>query len=166
MEANPPRKKIITPLAALEKAKRFCAYQERCQQEMRDRLYEWKQEPETVEAIIAGLISDDFLNEERFAKAYARGKFRIKSWGRIKIKLSLKQKKISDYCINKGLQEIEETEYFITLNKLAEKQFVKITDKNPLLKKQKLTRLLLSKGYEQDIVYDTVEKVIANSKHP
>ena len=90
-----PKKKKLTPQQAVIKAQMSCAYQERCQQEMRDKLYEWGLYSNDVENIIANLISDGYLNEERFAKAFAGGKFRIKKWGRIRIKLELKKRKIS-----------------------------------------------------------------------
>src|SRR5437016_5568769 len=120
-EQTKPKKKL-TPNQALSKAQLSCAYQERCQQEMRDKLYEWGLFSDAVESIIANLISDNYLNEERFAKAYAGGKFRIKKWGRIKIKIELKKRKISDYCIRKAMEEIEEVEYIKTLNALIAKK--------------------------------------------
>jgi regulatory protein len=101
-EEKKPKKKL-TPNQALIKAQMSCAYQERCQQEIRDKLYEWGLHSNEVENIIADLISTNFLNEERFAKAFAGGKFRIKKWGKVKIKIELKKRKISDYCIRKGL---------------------------------------------------------------
>jgi regulatory protein len=118
---NKPKKKL-TPQQALIKAQQTCAYQERCQQEMRDKLYEWGLYPNEVENIIADLISENFLNEERFAKAYAGGKFRIKKWGKVKIKIELKKRKISDYCIRKAMEEIPDKEYIAALKQLIEKK--------------------------------------------
>ena len=89
-------KKITDEKAAYVKAEHYCAYQERSQQEVRDKLYEWGLWPDAVENIISELISNNFLNEERFAKAYAQGKFNQKGWGRIKIKQALKLKKVPD----------------------------------------------------------------------
>ena len=91
---------------ALVKAQRYCAYQERCQQEVRARLYEWGLYSRVVESIIAELITNNFINEERFSKVYAGGKFRIKKWGRIKIRQKLREKNITKYCIEKGFEEI------------------------------------------------------------
>lgn len=150
-------KAIITPLQALEKAKSYCAYQERCQQEVRDKLYEWGQYPDKVESIIAELITENFLNEERFATAYAGGKFRIKQWGRIKIKLALKQKKISDYCIKKALAAIDEADYLRTCQHLAEKKAKSVEEKNPLVKKYKVIQYLLGKGYENDTIQNVLK---------
>ena len=103
--------KVYTQKQALIKAESYCAYQERCQQEVRDKLYSWGLHEVQVENVIAELIASNFINEERFAKAYAGGKFRIKKWGRVKISIELKRRKISTYCIKKGLAEIEEEEY-------------------------------------------------------
>ena len=100
--------KVYTQKQALIKAESYCAYQERCQQEVRDKLYSWGLHEVQVENVIADLIASNFINEERFAKAYAGGKFRIKKWGRVKISIELKRRKISTYCIKKGLAEIEE----------------------------------------------------------
>ena len=91
----------------LEKARKYCAFQERCHQELREKLYSWLLPEKSVEQIISELISEGFLNEERFAKAFSRGKFRIKRWGKNKITNELKRRNISEYSIRKGLKEIE-----------------------------------------------------------
>src|SRR4029079_8694380 len=119
----------------LEKAKKYCSYQERSQQEVRDKLYEWGLHRNEVEQAIAELVSENYLNEQRFAIAYAGGKFRMKEWGRIKIKLALKQKKVSDYCIRKALDEISSRDYKKTLNKLLSKKNKEVKESNPLKKK-------------------------------
>ena len=98
-------KKITDEKAARLKAEHYCAYQERSQQELRNKLYEWCQYPNMIETIISQLISDNFLNEERFAKAYAKGKFRQKGWGRIKIKQGLKLKQVPNVLIKKGVTD-------------------------------------------------------------
>src|SRR5437016_5381296 len=109
------KKKIHSPVEALKKAYKFCAYQERSQQEVRDKLYELGLHKKDVEPIISQLVIEGFINEERFAIAYAGGKFRIKQWGRIKIRLALQQKSVSEYCINKALKEINNRDYQKTL---------------------------------------------------
>lgn len=146
--------KYYTPLQAWAKIQDWCAYQERCQQEVRDKLYDYGLKSADVEDIISRLISDNFLNEERFAKAYAGGKFRIKKWGRIKIKMGLKAKRISDYCIQKGLREIDETEYRKTLRKVIENKDALLNEKNKIRRKYKLMRFAASKGYEQELVME------------
>ena len=143
----------------LEKARKYCAYEERCQQQVRDKLYELELHREEVEQAISQLITEGFINEERFAKAFARGKFRIKKWGRVKIKYELKKHRLTDYCIKSGLKEIDEKEYTKALRELAEKKSRLIKEKHPLKKKYKLMSFLVQKGYENDLVREVVEKL-------
>lgn len=150
-------KKIITPLMAAKKAEAFCVYQERCHQEVRDKLYEWGLHSKEVENIIAQLISDNFINEERFAKSYAGGKFRIKQWGRVKIRLALKQKRISEYCIRKGLAEIDGDEYLRTLQKVIADKSRTISEKNPQKRNYKLAQYAMSRGFEGDLVWELIK---------
>jgi len=112
-------KKYLTKEQALQKLKHYCAYQERCHSEVKEKLYQlgvWKKEHDEI---IASLIEENYLNEERFAVAYAGGHFRIKQWGRIKIKYELKQKQVSEYSIKKALKQIEDEEYGKVLEKRA-----------------------------------------------
>ena len=146
--------KITYPHLALMKMQSWCAYQERCQQDARTKLFELGLWPEAVENIIVKLIEDNFLNEERFATAFARGKFTIKKWGRIKIKQELKQKRVGDYCLKKAMQQIDETEYMATLKKLIDSKRKLINEKSPIKLKYKLMNYVLSKGYEKDLVFD------------
>lgn len=155
-EETKPKKKL-TPNQALIKAESTCAYQERCQQEMRDKLYEWGLHSADVENIIAKLITDNFLNEERFAKAYAGGKFRIKKWGKVKIKMELKKKKISDYCIKKAMQEINDTDYSKTIKELIAKKAKEIKGGKEYVRKFKIAKYVASRGFEQDIVWDILK---------
>jgi regulatory protein len=145
--------KITDPKQGLEKAMAWCAYQERCQQETRDKLYSWGLWKDAVENIIAELITQNFLNEERFAKTYAGGKFRIKSWGKVKIRIELKRRSISDYCIRKAMLEIDEDDYLKTLRKVLSAYSAKIKEKHPLKKKYRLARYAQSRGFEQDLVW-------------
>ncbi|HEV7229975.1 MAG TPA: regulatory protein RecX [Bacteroidia bacterium] len=149
--------KITDPQKGLEKAMSWCAYQERCQQEVRDKLYEWGLWQEAVENIIVNLIGQNFLNEERFAKSYAGGKFRIKKWGRIKIRLELKKRRISDYCIRKGMAEIDEKEYIACLRKVLNEYGSKLKEKHTLKRKYKIARYALSRGFEQDLIRDVMQ---------
>ncbi len=105
-------------LEAKQKVEAYCAYQERCDFEVRKKLQDWWMPQDHIDILISDLISNNFLNEERFACAFVSGKFRIKKWGRIKIKQHLKQKRISDYSINKGMQEIDEEAYLRTIQDL------------------------------------------------
>ncbi len=148
--------KVYTQKQALIKAESYCAYQERCQQEVRDKLYSWGLHEVQVENVIAELIASNFINEERFAKAYAGGKFRIKKWGRVKISIELKRRKISTYCIKKGLAEIEEEEYIKTLQKVAEVKIKAMKERDSKKKKYKVMNYLLSRGFENDLVVEVV----------
>src|ERR1700709_1825318 len=123
--------KITDEKTALTKAEHYCAYQERSQQEVRDKLYEWGMYPTGVENVIVQLIAGNFLNEERFANAYTRGKFNQKGWGRIKIKQGLKFKKVSDALIKKALLTINGDDYIQTLTKVLEKKAALLTEKVP-----------------------------------
>ncbi len=147
----------LTPKQAVLRAEKYCAYQERCQQEVRDKLYEWGLYSSDVENIISQLILDNFLNEERFAKAFASGKFRIKKWGRIKIKIELKKRKISEYCIKKAMLEIKEEDYIETIKKLIYKKSKDIKDVNTQIRNYKMVKYIASKGFEQDLIFDILK---------
>ena len=148
--------KITDPHLALVKMQSWCAYQERSQQDARDKLYDLGMCEEAVENIIAQLIQDNFLNEERFACSFARGKFTIKKWGRVKIKQELKQKRVGDYCLKKAMKEIDETEYIKALKKLIETKRKLINESNKIKIKYKLMSYALSKGYEKDLIFDVL----------
>ena len=132
----------MTASIATEKLKKYCAYQERSHKEVVDKLYKLGLYKNEVDQVLIALIQDDFLNEERFAQAFVSGKFRIKRWGRVKIKSHLKQKHISDYCIKKGMQEIDETEYFETLHYWLERKEREVEEKNEFKKKGKIAAFL------------------------
>jgi regulatory protein len=154
----------MTPKQALPKLMKYCAYQERTHQEAREKLYELGVYGDDAEAVIVQLIEDNFLNEERFAKAFAGGKFRMMQWGRQKILHALKQKGLSDYCIKKGMAEIDEDDYLQTLRKLLEKKLASLQDKenNPLLLKQKMGMYAISKGYEAELVWREAQELLKN----
>jgi regulatory protein len=142
----------------LKAIQHYCAYQERCHSEVRNKLLELNFRGIELEEAIASLIADNFLNEERFARSYTRGKFRIKQWGRRKIVAELKKKKVSDYCIKKGLQEIDEHEYGNTLKSLSEKKVAELkSEKNIWIRKQKVQRYLIQKGYEPDMISEILK---------
>ncbi len=153
-----PKTKTYTPLQAYAKIQDWCAYQERSQQEVRNKLYEYGLKTTDVENTISQLISDNFINEERFAKAYAGGKFRIKKWGRIKIKTGLRAKRVSEYCIKKGLDEIKHANYIETLKKLLERKSALLNEKNKIKKKYKLMQFAASKGYEQEYIMEILNE--------
>jgi regulatory protein len=132
----------------------YCAYQERCHKEVEQKLYDLNLIPEAKEKIILHLLQHNFLNEERFAKAYVSGKYSIKRWGKNKIVNELNFKNISSYNIKKGLQEIDEEIYLNNLTELAVKKWPLLKDKNSFTKKGKLKNYLISKGYETNLVYE------------
>lgn len=151
-------------LEAKAKLEALCAYQERCHYELQQKLYSWGFDREDSDRLISDLIQNNFLNEERFAKAFVSGKFRIKKWGRIKIKAELKQRQVSAYSIQKGLIEIIPEEYWNTLLHLTEKKLKDLTkSKDSWEKKVKLNRFLQSKGYESDLISDAIEEVLKNN---
>lgn len=151
------RKKIYDKKSAKIKIEQYCAYQERSQQEVRDKLYDMGLHKEDVENIISELIDNNFLNEERFATTFARGKFRIKHWGRIKIKQHLKQKKVSEYCIKKALSLIDPNEYEKIIIQLIEKKNRELRESDAYIKKQKVIRYVVSRGFESDIVLSLID---------
>jgi regulatory protein len=131
----------------------FCSYQERCHKEVEKRLLDLKMIPQAREKIILHLLQHNFLNEERFSKAFARGKFSIKKWGKLKIVSELKFRDISTYNINVALKEIDDGVYLETLEKIAEKKLAIIKEPNVFKKRAKLSAYLISKGYESSLVY-------------
>ncbi|SRR5690606_35379224 len=136
-----------------KKAERFCAYQERCHKEVVQKLYDLNAQKEEIDEIIVHLIEHNFLNEERFAQSFARGKHSIKKYGKIRITNELKFRNISSYNIKKALKEISDPIYEKTFSELSEKAWHSITEKNPIKKKKKFCDYLLRKGYESDLVY-------------
>lgn len=150
----------FTPEQSVQKIKQYCAYQERCHSEVRDKLYSFGLRKTEVEEIISELISENYLNEERFAIHYAGGKFRMKQWGKNKIKQALKFKQVSDYCINKALKEIDLKEYEKTFRKLAEQKLKTLKgEKNIFIKKRKLQDFLMQKGFENVIIHELLNNL-------
>ncbi len=150
----------FTPQQSVLKIKQYCAYQERCHAEVRDKLYSFGLNKMEVESIISELITENYLNEERFAIHYAGGKFRMKQWGKIKIKQSLKFKQVSEYCIKKALNEIDSKEYEKTLQKLAEQKLKTLRgERNIFIKKRKLQDFLIQKGYESEKIRETINNL-------
>lgn len=136
----------------LEKAKSFCVYQERCVSDMKTKLREWKVAPGMMEKIIKALKKEDFIDEIRYAKAFAGGKFRIKKWGRNKIRTELRIKNISDHCIEEGLMEIDEDEYLKILQKLIDQKKSEFVDHDSFNNKNKIYIFAVNKGYERELI--------------
>ena len=148
----------FTPQQSIPKIKQYCAYQERCHKEVREKLHGFGLNKMEVEEIISTLISENYLNEERFAIQFAGGKFRMNQWGKIKIKQALKFKQVSDYCIRKALKEIDSKEYEKTFRKLAEQKSKTLkSEKNIFTRKRKLQDFLLQKGFETEMIQNLVK---------
>ncbi len=153
--------KYFTKEQALQKAKQFCAYQERYHSETKEKLYSFGLYKNEVEELLAQLIEENFLNEERYAIAFAGGHFRTKQWGRVKIKFALSQKKLSAYCIKKALAQIDEIDYEKCLKKLANAKIATLKkEKNIFVKKNKLQNYLLQKGYEGSLISSIIKTMI------
>ena len=151
-------KKYLTKEQALQKAKHYCGYQERCHSEVKEKLYSLGLYKQQVEECLSQLIEENYLNEERFAQQFAGGKFRMKQWGRVKIKYELKQKQVSEYCIKKGLKEIDEEDYLKVLKKLALEKWAAVkTEKNVFAKLRKTQDYLMQKGYEHELIRQTLQ---------
>jgi regulatory protein len=150
-------------LWSLEEAKlkiaSYCAYQDRCQKEVRTKLHERGIYGEQAEELISEMISENFLNEERFAQSFTRGRFRLKKWGRNKILQELKFKGISPNCIKSGMKEIDDEEYFKTLCQVAEKKWELSKETDPFKKKYKVQQYLMSRGFEMDLIGEAIKIV-------
>lgn len=152
--------KTYTLTEATKKLESYCAYQERCHKEVTTKLWEMRMIPEAIDQIVTHLIQENYLNEERFSRAYARGKFNIKKWGRNRIVNELKFRSISKYNIKNALQEIDDDDYFTTLDKLAKKRVQEIKETNLQKRKKKLADYLLYRGWESHLVYEKIKELI------
>jgi len=151
----------LTPEQAFQKIKYYCAYQERCHAEVKEKLYGYGLIKKEVEGILSSLIEEDYLNEERFAVQFTGGKFRMKKWGRLKIKAELKSRQVSEYCIKKALASIDEDDYLATIKKIIEqKKRDAAKYKHPYQKTSYLLRALQQKGYEPDMVKPLILSIL------
>ncbi len=153
------QRKFLTKEQALQKLKQYCAYQERSHAEVVQKLWDLGIRRADHDEILSSLIEEDYLNEERFAKAFAGGRFRMKNWGRKKIIYALKEKKVSEYNIRKALNEINETDYHATLVKLAENKYAALKSEQYLLRKKKTLDYLLQKGFEMQLVNEVLSRI-------
>jgi regulatory protein len=152
--------KTYTVDEAQKKLEFYCSYQERCHKEVNQKLRGMNMIPEAIDKIVVHLLQHNFLSEERFAKAFVRGKFRIKKWGRYRITQGLKQKDISKHLITSALKEINDFEYLETFNDLSEKKLDSIRESNAQKKKKKLADYLLYRGWESHLVYAKVNELV------
>src|SRR3981081_731315 len=154
---QPKIKKITDEKVALAKAEHYCAYQERSPKAVRDKFYDWGLYTNAVENIIIQLIAGNFINEERFANAYVRGKFNQKGWGKNKIKQGLKFKRVSDVLIKKALNNINDDDYLQMLGKVIQKKASLLTETDLYKRKYKLQQYALGRGYENDLIADVLK---------
>jgi regulatory protein len=152
-------KKTITAAEAISKIYRYCAYQERAHQEVKNKLFEYGLRSGEVDEILARLITEGFLNEERYAKAFAGGKFRMMKWGRLKIQRELETMGLTAKCIARGLSEIDPRDYSKTLSFLLKKKSAQTVEADIFKKKNKLARFAIGKGYEPDLVWAAINEI-------
>ena len=152
-------KKRIDKITALKKLQRYCAYQDRCHKEVRNKLLNLGVYGMDLERVITELIADNFLNEERFACSYARGKFRMKAWGRVRIKQELKQRSISEYCIRKAMKEIEEDDYMQALKDLLLKKEKLSKETDPFKLNGALANFAIRRGFETNLVWSVIKEM-------
>ncbi len=155
---TPKSQKTYTVEEAKRALENYCVYQDRCHKEVEEKLRKMNMIPAACEVIILHLLEHNFLNEERFAKSYARGKFRIKKYGKVRITQELKLRDLSDYNIRTALKEIDPEEYTDTLEKLCEYKWENTTEPNFFKKKKKVVDFLVRKGYEFDLILKSLSK--------
>jgi regulatory protein len=152
-------KRVYKISVAISRIKNYCALQDRCQWDVRQKLSEWGLLENTKNIIMIELIKDSFIDEERYARSFCRGKFRIKKWGRRKIEFELKKKNISSVCIKKGMEEIDEKEYLKALENQAEKKNGLIKEKNYFKRQTKLGNYLIKRGFEANLVWEKLKEM-------
>lgn len=152
-------KRVYDINIAIEHIKNYCTLQDRCQWDVLQKLREWGLQQATKDHILEILITDKFIDEERFSISFCRGKFRIKNWGKRKIVNELRRKQISSICINTGLKEINDKEYDLVLEKLFYQKEKSIKDKNQFIRKTKIANFLIQRGFENNLVWDKIREL-------
>ncbi len=152
--------KTYTVDEAQKKLENYCAYQERCHKDVRIKLKGMRMIPEAIDQIMVHLIQQNYLNEERFAKSFVRGKFRIKKWGKNRLVRELKFREISKYSVDRALKEIELGEYYETLDQLIQKRIAQVKEKHPYKRKKKVADYLLYRGWESNLVYEKLNEYL------
>jgi regulatory protein len=157
-------KKKLTPSEAFARACRYCAYQERSHSEVRNKLYEFGLSRSDVDELLSRLITDGFLNEERFAKAFAGGKFRMKNWGRLKIVNELEAHRLTPNCIRLGLKEINDDDYRENLINILRKKSDQMSEEDEFVRRDKLSKYAIQKGFEPDLVWKILKEIFPVKK--
>lgn len=155
--------KTYTIEEAKSKIEYYCAYQERCHKDVREKLLSMRMIPEAIDQIIVHLIQHNYLNEARFAEQFTIGRFRIKHWGKQRIKRELQFRQISTYTIDKAIKTIPEEDYIATLYKLTEKRIGQVKESHPQKRKKKICDYLLYRGWESHLVYEAVNNLLATN---
>lgn len=163
-EESAAKRKRLTPAEALGSAYRYCAYQERSHREVKNKLYEYGLSTADVDELLSRLITEGFLNEERFAKAFAGGKFRMKKWGRLKIVSELEAHGLTANCIRLGLKEINPDDYLETLSSVLKKKSEQLNEENEFVHRDKLSKYAIQKGFEPDLVWKVVKELFPVKK--
>lgn len=154
--------KTYTVSEALEKMRHYCAYQERCHKEVKDKLYTMRMIPEVIEQVMGTLVNEGYVNESRFSQQFARGKFSIKHWGKLRITRELKLRKVSTYDIKLALKEIDEASYLRKINEISEKKWEQLSRHTPQIRKQKLFQYLAYRGWETHLIYEQLDRLAVN----
>ena len=141
------------------KLKQYCSYQDRCHNEVEKKLKTFDVISQVKEQIISNLISENYLNETRFCKSFVRGKFKIKNWGKRKITLELKSRKVSNYNLKEGLKEINEIDYLDKLENLFNKKLASLDHLSLINKKKKILSFLLYRGWEANLIYEKINQI-------
>ncbi|MEL7159316.1 MAG: regulatory protein RecX [Bacteroidota bacterium] len=159
-KSSQEKKVVYTYEAALAALQHYCAYQDRCHTDVRKKLKELRFFGDLAEEVICALIQEKYLDEERFARSFARGKFKMKRWGRMKITRELKQRDVSPYCIKKGLSEIEEEDYFRVLDEeLLRRDRLERKATHPYLRRRKLADYMFQRGYESSLTWEAINRL-------
>ncbi len=145
---------------ATKKLESYCTYQERCHKEVVQKLRNMNMIQQAIDHIVTHLISENYLNEERFAQSFARGKFNIKKWGRIRIIRELKFRGISKYNLKSALNEIEDSVYLETLDEISKRKLATLSETNTQKRRKKLADYLLYRGWETHLVYSKITELI------
>lgn len=152
--------KELSIIEARQKIYAYCAYQERTHQEVKNKLFQFGLHSNEVDELLSHLIIEGYLNEERFARAFVGGKFRVKKWGRLKIMHELEARGLTSNCIRSGMKEIDESDYIKTLTSILTKKAELLSDKEHFTKREKLAKYGIQKGFESELVWKYVKNLV------
>ncbi len=154
------KKETLTKEKALQKLRHYCRYQERCHNEVKNKLFELGVDKNEHDEMIMDMIEENYLDEERFALAFTIGRFKMKQWGRKKIQYALKEKMVSEDSIQKAIKQIDERNYIYTLKKIAKEKYASLKNEQYLIRKKKTMDYLMQKGFEIELIRTVLETMI------